>query len=297
MLRGASPPTVTDLRTQETRNRRPTFARYLGRMLLTRRTWRKVPEVTVYFWIIKVLTTAMGEATSDYAVHQIDPVIAVALGSVGLALALVLQLIVRRYIAPVYWLAVVMVAIFGTMAADVMHIGLGVPYAVSAAGFAVVLAVIFVTWYRVEGTLSIHSINTVRRELFYWATVLATFALGTAVGDLTAYTLHLGFFGSGVLFAGVIAIPAVAHRFAGLNAVAAFWFAYVVTRPFGASFADWMGVPHSLSGLNWGRGTVAVGLTVLIIGFVGYVWVTRVDVEDEADSRPLGIAAASPVDL
>jgi uncharacterized membrane-anchored protein len=107
------------------------------------RTWRKVPQVTVYFWIVKVLTTAMGEATSDFAVHQIDPVVAVGLGGIGLAVALGLQLIVRRYMAPVYWLAVVMVAIFGTMAADVMHIGLGVPYAVSTAGFAFVLAVIF----------------------------------------------------------------------------------------------------------------------------------------------------------
>ena len=154
------------------------------------------------------------------------------------------------------------------MVADALHIQLGVPYAVSTAGFAIALTVIFVAWYVCERTLPIHHITTIRRELFYWATVCATFALGTAAGDLTAYTLHLGFLGAGVLFAVAIAVPAVAHRFAALNAVVAFWFAYIITRPLGASFADWMGVPHDLGGLNWGRGTVSVLLTILIVGFV-----------------------------
>jgi uncharacterized membrane-anchored protein len=171
-----------------------------------------------------------------------------------------LQLSVRRYIAWVYWLAVIMVAVFGTMIADATHIELGVPYAISSILFAVILAVVFVAWYRTEGTLSIHSILTLRRELFYWATVCATFALGTAVGDMTASTFHLGYLVSGILFAVVIAVPAAAHRFADLDAVVAFWFAYIVTRPLGASFADWVGVPHALGGLNWGRGTVSVGL-------------------------------------
>jgi uncharacterized membrane-anchored protein len=250
-------------------------------MYLTRRTWRKVPQVTIFFWIIKVLTTAMGEATSDYSVHRVDPVLAVALGTVGLVAALVLQLKARRYIAPAYWLAVVMVAIVGTMAADVMHIVVGVPYAVSTAGFAVALAIVFAAWHRTEGTLSIHSIFTLRRELFYWATIMVTFALGTAAGDLTAYTLRLGFLSSGLLFAGVMAIPVLAHRFTRLNDVLVFWFAYIFTRPLGASFADWMGVPGHLGGLNWGRGTVSVGLTILIVTLVGYVTLSRVDVEDE----------------
>ena len=243
------------------------------------RTWRKVPEVTVYFWIVKVLTTAMGEATSDYLVHLIDPVIAVTLAGVALVAALGLQLLVRRYIAWIYWLAVVMVAIFGTMAADVLHIRFGVPYWVSATMFACALGVIFFTWYHTEKTLSIHSIYTPRRELFYWATVLATFALGTAVGDLTAYTFGLRFLASGILFTVVIAIPVLARRLVGLNEVATFWFAYIVTRPLGASFADWMGVPHNLGGLNLGRGTVSLGLSVLIVGFVAYLSVTRVDAE------------------
>jgi uncharacterized membrane-anchored protein len=149
-------------------------------MHLGMRMLKKVPEITVYFWIIKLLTTAMGETTSDYLVHQINPMIAVALAGIGLVVALVLQLAVRRYVAWIYWLAVVMVAVFGTMAADVLHIGLGIPYLVSSVVFAVALAVIFSVWYASEKTLSIHSIYTRRREQFYWAAVMATFALGTA---------------------------------------------------------------------------------------------------------------------
>jgi uncharacterized membrane-anchored protein len=256
-------------------------------MPTTHGSLRKVPEITAYFWIIKVLTTAMGEATSDYLVHRIDPYVAVAFGGVAFAAALALQLGVRRYIAWVYWLAVVMVAVFGTMVADALHIQLGVPYAVSTAGFAIALAAIFIAWYSTERTLSIHHVTTRRRELFYWATVCATFALGTAAGDFTAYTLHLGFLASGILFAVVITVPALTHRFANLNAVVAFWFAYIVTRPLGASFADWMGVPHALGGLNWGRGTVAVSLTVVIVGFVGYLSVSRVDVDEKRGRQPV----------
>jgi len=258
-----------------------------GPMPTTHGSLRKVPEITAYFWIIKVLTTAMGEATSDYLVHRIDPYVAVAFGGVAFAAALALQLGVRRYIAWVYWLAVVMVAVFGTMVADALHIQLGVPYAVSTAGFAIALAAIFIAWYSTERTLSIHHVTTRRRELFYWATVCATFALGTAAGDFTAYTLHLGFLASGILFAVVITVPALTHRFANLNAVVAFWFAYIVTRPLGASFADWMGVPHALGGLNWGRGTVAVSLTVVIVGFVGYLSVSRVDVDEKRGRQPV----------
>ncbi len=248
-----------------------------------RGTFRKVPEITAFFWILKVLTTAMGEATSDYSVRQIDPYLAVALGAVAFAAALTLQLSVRRYIAWAYWLTVVMVAILGTMVADALHIQLGVPYAVSTVGFAIVLTLVFIAWYVTERTLSIHRISTLRRELFYWATVCATFALGTAAGDMTAITLHLGFLASGFSFAAVIAVPALAHRFAHLGAVASFWLAYIVTRPLGASFADWMGVPHALGGLDWGRGTVSVILTIFIVLLVGYLSLTRVDIDDERE--------------
>ncbi|HZL63818.1 MAG TPA: hypothetical protein VFD50_02580 [Thermoleophilia bacterium] len=239
----------------------------------------KVPLIiTAYFWIVKGLSTAMGESTSDYLVHRLQPVPAVLLGFAGFAVALALQFTMRRYLAWTYWFAVVMVGVFGTMFADVLHVGFHVPYFASATLFAVLLAAVFVTWRRSEGTLSIHSITTRRRELFYWAAVVATFALGTAAGDLTAYTLHLGYFLSIVLFAVVILIPAVGYWRFGWSPILAFWFAYVVTRPLGASFADWMGKPKLDGGLGWGQGTVSLVLTALIIGFVWYLAVSRKDV-------------------
>jgi uncharacterized membrane-anchored protein len=257
---------------------------------------RKVPEITIFFWVIKILTTAMGEATSDFSVKAIDPVVAVCLGGVAFVVAMTLQLRADRYKAPVYWFAVVMVAVFGTMCADVLHVRFGVPYSASTTGFAIILAAVFLTWHFVERTLSIHSIFTLRRELFYWAAVLATFAMGTALGDLTATTLHLGYFASGLLFTALFAVPAVGYRFLGLNAVLAFWSAYVLTRPMGASYADWLGVPQSLGGLGWGRGTVAVVFTIPIVALVAYLTVSRVDIpEDQRELGGAGQLAAEPL--
>lgn len=238
----------------------------------------RVPDVTIYFWIVKILTTAMGEATSDYLVFHINPYVAVVLGGLGFILALGLQLAAGRYVAWVYWLLVAMVAIFGTMAADVVHIVMGVPYWLSTADFAVALAIIFAAWRQVEGTLSIHSIRAPRRELFYWATVIATFALGTAAGDMAAVTLHLGYFVAGLLFAALFALPGLLVWRLGLNAIAAFWFAYVMTRPLGASFADWFGKAQAFGGLGFGSGLVSLVLTAAIIGPVVYLTVTRKDV-------------------
>ncbi|MGH9105853.1 MAG: COG4705 family protein [Acidimicrobiales bacterium] len=256
----------------------------------TERGLTKVPEITAFFWIIKALTTAMGEATSDYSVYAIDPVIAVLLGFIVFVIAMALQLRTRRYVAPVYWFAVVMVAVFGTMCADVLHVRFGVPYSVSSTGFAIVLAAVFVSWYLVEGTLSIHSVSTLRRELFYWSTVLATFALGTALGDMTATTLHLGYFSSGLMFAGLIALPALGYGFTRLNGILAFWAAYVITRPLGASFADWLGVPRSWGGLAWGRGNVGIIFAIPIVALVAYLTVSRVDIP--ADQRPAAATGA-----
>ena len=249
-------------------------------MHLALRAMRKVPEITAIFWIIKLLSTAMGESTTDYLVFQINPYVAVALGCIGLAVALILQLLVRRYIAWVYWLAVVMVAVFGTMVADVAHVVLHIPYLVSTVFFASALAIIFVIWYVSEKTLSIHTVYRGRREMFYWATVIATFALGTAAGDMTASTLGLGYFASFVLFAVLFALPGLAFWLFGLNEIVAFWFAYIMTRPLGASFADWLGKPY-LGGLGLNDGKVAIVLTILIIGFVGYLTVTRKDMKGE----------------
>jgi uncharacterized membrane-anchored protein len=238
---------------------------------------KKVPELTIYFWVIKVLTTGMGEATSDYFVHSYNPYVVVVLGGACLAITLIWQLYVRRYVTWAYWLAVAMVAVFGTMAAGILHIYLGVPYIFSAIIYGVTLTVIFVLWYLSEKTLSVHSIHTRRRELFYWAAVLATFALGTAAGDMTAVSFQLGFFASGILFAIVFAIPGVAYRLFGLNEIVAFWFAYIITRPLGASFADWLAVPPSQGGMNLGKGTISVALWILIIAFVAYLAISHRD--------------------
>ena len=238
---------------------------------MKRHAFSKVPEVTAFFWVVKALTTGMGESTSDFLVHSLVPEIAVVLGGIAFVIALYLQFTKDRYVPWAYWLAVAMVGVFGTMAADVLHVGLGVPYIASTIFYAVVLAVVFRTWYRSEGTLSIHSITTQRREIFYWAAVLATFALGTAAGDLTAVTFGLGYFGSSLMFAAIIAIPALGYFRFGMNSILAFWFAYVVTRPLGASFADWLGVSSARGGLALGTGPVSLVLAALIAAFVFYL--------------------------
>jgi uncharacterized membrane-anchored protein len=200
----------------------------------------------------------MGESTSDYSVHAINPVLAVILGFCGFAVALSLQFWVCRYIAWTYWLAVVGVGVFGTMAADV---------------------VLFVSWQQTEKTLSFHTIDTPRREAFYWAAVVATFAMGTALGDLTSITAGLGYFSSGLLFVAVIAVPAVGYWRFGWNAVFSFWLAYVATRPVGASFADWLGKPTTAGGLGFGAGRVALSLTIVIFCLVAYLGITQRDVQ------------------
>ena len=243
----------------------------------------KVPEITFLFWILKLLTTAAGEATSDYfALH--GNLVAGAAEVAIFVVAVIVQFSVRRYFAAAYWFLALAIAIFGTGVADAMHLIIGIPYGGTTVLWAVVLAIIFWAWYRSEGTLSIHSITTTRRELFYWATVFATFALGTALGDFTASVLHLGYLGSGCLFFVVILIPAVARRL-GMNAVAAFWVAYVVTRPLGASFADYFSKPHAISGLNYGDGPTAAVMLALIIVLVGYTAIARYDIQ-----RPAAIA-------
>lgn len=237
------------------------------------RTFRssKVPKINGVFWFLKLLTTAMGESTSDYFVHRINPELAVLGGGVVFVIVLWNQLRAPRFSTTTYWAAVVMVSVFGTMCADVLHVGFGVPYVVSASSFAILLVATFVTWSRVEHTLSIHSIYTTRRELFYWAAITITFALGTAVGDMTAYTLNFGYLKSGILFAVIFCLPPFGYRVLRLNAVAMFWAAYILTRPLGASFSDYLGVSQARGGLNWGPGNVALMFTLLIAIVVGVV--------------------------
>lgn len=225
----------------------------------------RVAQVSALFWIIKGLSTALGESASDYLVGAINPVIAVLGGFVGLVVAMVIQLTRRRYTAWAYWLAVVMIGIAGTMAADVVHVVLGVPYLASSVGYAVLLAAVFWAWRRVEGTLAVHAVTTTRREWFYWAAVAATFATGTAVRDLAAITVHLGYAGSVVAFLLAICVPAIGYRRWGWNSVMSFWVAYVLTRPLGASLADWTGKPSRAGGLGWGSGTMSVLFTAAIV--------------------------------
>jgi uncharacterized membrane-anchored protein len=237
----------------------------------------KVPEIAAIFWVLKLLTTGMGEAMSDFLGQQSVP-LAALIGIVGITVALRLQLRQTSYRAAYYWFAVMMVAIFGTMAADGIRDGAGINYTVTTPLFAVITAAIFFFWYRSEGTLSIHSITTPRRERFYWAAVLATFALGTAAGDLTAIAFKLGFFPSVLIFAAIIAIPAIGWWRFNMNPIVAFWFAYIVTRPLGASFADWFSKPTN-GGLGAGDGIVSAIELVVFVALVAYVAITKCDVQ------------------
>ncbi len=247
---------------------------------VARQALTKVPEIGLIFWVLKLLTTGMGEAMSDFLGQHSVP-LAAAIGIFGLAYALRLQMRQREYRAPIYWFAVMMVAIFGTMAADGIHDGASIPYTLTTPLFAAAVAAIFFLWHRSEGTLSIHSITTPRREAYYWAAVLATFALGTAAGDLTALSLHLGFWPSVLLFAAAISIPAVGWWRLELNPIFAFWFAYVITRPLGASFADGFSKPHS-GGLGLGDGIVSAVALLAFVALVAYVAIAKLDVQGAA---------------
>ena len=251
----------------------------------TRRFLTKVPEITAVFWVLKLLSTGMGEVMSDYA-GSVSTTYGAVVITLGFVVAMWLQLRQRSYRAPCYWFAVAAIAVFGTMVADGIHADVGVPYAVSTLAFALITAGVFAVWYRTEGTLSIHSIDTRRRELFYWAAVLGTFALGTAAGDFTASSLNLGFLVSILLFAGVIAIPAIGWWRFNMNPILAFWFAYVVTRPLGASFADWFSKPSSITGLGLGNGTVSLLALVVFVPIVAWVAISKIDVQPGRGPHP-----------
>ncbi len=231
----------------------------------------KVPEITLMFWALKLLTTGMGESMSDFMGDHNVP-IAGLVGIGGMALALRLQLSQKTYKAPYYWFVVMMIAIFGTMVADAIHDGASIPYPFTTVGFGLFTAIVFWRWYRSEGTLSIHTIDTRRRERYYWAAVFGTFALGTAAGDMTATTLNLGFFDSILLFSAIMLIPLIGWWRFNWNPIFAFWFAYIDTRPIGASFSDWFSKSHRITGLNFGDGHTSAVALVVFIGLV--TWTT-----------------------
>jgi uncharacterized membrane-anchored protein len=252
----------------------------LGRQMLN-----KVPEVTLYFWIIKILCTTVGETAADYL--NVD----LGLGLTGtswlmsglLAVTLVVQFRLRKYVPSVYWLGVVLISIVGTLITDNLVDNYGVALETTTVAFAVALAVTFAWWYGSERTLSIHTIITTRREAFYWLAVLFTFALGTAAGDLFAERMGLGFFVSALIFAGMIALVAFAHFRLRMGPVLAFWIAYILTRPLGASIGDWMSQPSADGGLGLGTTVTSVIFLSTILALVVFLTVTKVDETSEQE--------------
>jgi uncharacterized membrane-anchored protein len=245
----------------------------------------KVPEVIFVFWVVKILTTAGGEATSDYLKtfgNFKGGGVEAALFGIGL----VLQFATRRYRAFAYWFFAYAIAVIGTGVSDFLHLDVGISYLGTTLLWFVILLLIFGVWHRTEGTLSIHSITSQGRESFYWATVFATFALGTALGDYTATSLNLGYLDSGVLFSVVILIPALARWRFGLNGIAAFWMSYVVTRPLGASYADYLSKPQKLSGINFGDGPTATVFAIAVLVLVVYLAIARPDIQRPGDASP-----------
>ncbi|PWJ52519.1 Uncharacterized membrane-anchored protein [Quadrisphaera granulorum] len=239
----------------------------------------KVPEVTAWFWVIKVLATTVGETFADY----LDGTLGLGLGGTSvlmtavLVVVLVAQLRADRYRAPLYWLTVVLVSVVGTLLTDCLTDAAGVPLVVSTTVFAVALAATFAIWFAKERTLSIHAVTSLPRELFYWLAVLLTFALGTAAGDLLSEQVGLGYWPTALLVAVVIAAVAATRYGLGANAVACFWVAYVLTRPLGASLGDGFSQAHTDGGLGLGTTWTSVVFLGVILACVTYLTVTKRD--------------------
>lgn len=243
----------------------------------------KVPEVTLYFWVIKIMATTVGETAADLLnvnLHLGLTKTSYLMGGLLIA-ALAAQLRERRYVPWIYWVSVVLISVVGTLLTDNLTDGFGVPLQFSTAAFAGALSVTFALWYASEKTLSIHSIFTTRRELFYWAAILFTFALGTAAGDLVAETFQLGYMMSAMIFGTGIALVAASYFLYKAPAIPAFWLAYILTRPFGASLGDLLSQPVGNGGFGMGTvGTSAVFLGV-IVALIGWMTLMR-------RSRPIG---------
>ena len=246
-----------------------------GRQMLN-----KVPQVTLYFWVIKILCTTVGETAADFLNEKLN------LGLTGTSVVMGVLLIItlffqfrsKKYIPGIYWLAVVLISIVGTLITDNLTDNLGVSLEITTAVFAIALAITFVIWYAVEKTLSVHKINTLRREAFYWLAILFTFALGTAAGDLVAESLKLGYLLSAGIFAGLIAMVFLAYKFLKLYAVLAFWIAYILTRPLGASIGDYLSQSRTDGGLQFGTVVTSAIFLAAILGTVIYLAKTKKDI-------------------
>jgi uncharacterized membrane-anchored protein len=256
-----------------------------------RQMLNKVPEITIYFWIIKILCTTVGETAADYLNATLGFGLINTTYVVGALLAILLfvQFLKKKYTPGIYWLVVVLISVFGTLITDNLSDNLGVALTTTTAVFAALLMFTFALWYWFEKTLSIHSITTTRRELFYWLTILFTFALGTAAGDLTAEKFNLGYLTALLIFAGSIALVTLVHyalktlhksnvQRATSNAVAAFWMAYILTRPLGASIGDYLSQAHSDGGLGLGTTITSCIFLVAILATVIYLMITKKDI-------------------
>jgi uncharacterized membrane-anchored protein len=250
-----------------------------GPTSLGRTMMNKVPEITIYFWIIKILCTTVGETGADNLAtsqHLSLATLTYYAGSV-LLVVLVFVFLFKRYVPLLYWTGIVLISVVGTLITDNLTDTHGVALQTTTTIFTIVLALVFAAWYASERTLSIHTIYTTKREAFYWVTVLFTFALGTAAGDLIAEQSGLGYFKSILLFGGVIAVIAVAHLRFRLNAVLAFWLAYILTRPLGASTGDWLSQAKADGGLGLGTSTTSYMFLGTILALVVYLTITKVD--------------------
>jgi uncharacterized membrane-anchored protein len=248
--------------------------------LTMRRMLNKVPEVTLYFWVIKVLCTTVGETASDYLSDNVGlGLTKTTLITASLLIAvLVAQFRLRRYVPLVYWTGIVLISVVGTQITDNLSDNLGVSLVITTTVFTIVLAAVFAAWYASERTLSIHTIVTTRREAFYWLAVLFTFALGTAAGDLTAERLNLGYVVALLLFAGAIALVIVAHYVFKLGPVVSFWIAYILTRPLGASIGDELSQSRHDGGLGVGTTATSFVFLATILAVVLFLTATRKDV-------------------
>ena len=245
-----------------------------------RRMLNKVPEVTLFFWVIKIMCTTIGETAADYLNENLGfglsktTYVAAAL----LAVLLIVQFRLRRYVPPAYWAVVVVISVFGTLITDNMSDHYNVPLTTSTIVFSIILAVVFAVWYAFERTLSIHTIVTTRREAFYWLAILFTFALGTAAGDLLAEKADLGYGVSIAIFGGAIALVAFGHYVLRMNAVLSFWLAYILTRPLGASIGDYMSQnSHKYGGLGLGTTDTSYVFLACILALVAYLTVSKRD--------------------
>jgi uncharacterized membrane-anchored protein len=263
-------------------------SRKSGSAATARELLNKVPEVTLYFWIIKVLCTTVGETAADLLDVKLGLGVtgtAVAMG-VLLVVALFFQFRARRYVAGIYWLAVVLISIVGTLITDNLTDNLGVPLETTSILFGITLAIVFSVWYASQRTLSIHTINTSVRETFYWLAILFTFALGTAAGDLVAERFDLGYLVSTIIFVSAIAFIAAAFFRLRLDAVLSFWMAYILTRPLGASIGDYLSQPTGDGGLGLGTVVTSGVFLAAILATVTCLAITKVDVCRDSPAAP-----------